>query len=321
MIAKIAARDRLRWSDCERVADERKAIRRSARDNNQWLKVSLARFPGQRRLPSNARTSRNLNRAGGVDVSSVGGRTGTVRVSRPRLWGGCAAFSHIVVGLALTVACSATESSPSEHPASGESPVTASGTVESAQMREGLSKISRCEPTSEWCTPTPANTPVGLRRPLRLPASGARCRASAGHHFETNLFGGIALGEGPVRPVVAVRRRQDIAPALNGALHFYPYYGDRTWFALKTLWYASPTYRGPVLIRGRQIDGPHSTVFGEQPELVDPLLRAGPTTYDIEGFREWPGATYLRAPGCYAWQVDGLDFSTVIVFNAIFVRS
>jgi hypothetical protein len=36
------------------------------------------------------------------------------------------------------------------------------------------------------------------------------------------------------------------------------------------------------------------------------------------GQREWPGATWIRTPGCYACQIDGLHFSYVIVFEAKF---
>jgi len=104
-------------------------------------------------------------------------------------------------------------------------------------------------------------------------------------------------------------------------LHFRRYPEHPGWFYVKTLWFAFPNYQGPVLIRGRQLDGSHDVVFGEAPSVVDPELPAGPTINGGHGFREWPGGTWLRAPGCYAWQVDGLGFSDVIAFEATFVRS
>jgi hypothetical protein len=188
-------------------------------------------------------------------------------------------------------------------------------------LAEGLHEVETCAPQSEWCTPRPTQIPTALRRPLHLPVvkAGERCPATNGRVYANKLFGGIALGEGPVQPVVAVGKKRDATPALRGVLRFYPYYADKEWHSLKTLWFASPRYAGPTLIRGRQLDGPHLTVFGEQPSILDPLLRAGPTANGRNGFREWPGATYLRAPGCYAWQVDGLAFSNVIVFEANFV--
>jgi len=50
--------------------------------------------------------------------------------------------------------------------------------------------------------------------------------------------------------------------------------------------------------------------------LLDPLLSAGPTINGEHGFREWPGATWVPRAGCYAWQVDGTNFSDVIIFRA-----
>ncbi|HEX3873332.1 MAG TPA: hypothetical protein VHW26_04230 [Solirubrobacteraceae bacterium] len=69
------------------------------------------------------------------------------------------------------------------------------------------------------------------------------------------------------------------------------------WGAQKVLWAAAPRYAGPVLIRQ--------------------LLAAGATSSgEPAGWREWPSYTRLRAGGCYAYQVDGTTFSTVIVFRA-----
>lgn len=40
----------------------------------------------------------------------------------------------------------------------------------------------------------------------------------------------------------------------------------------------------------------------------------------IDGYREFPGATWVKSPECIAWQVDGLTFSNVIVVRAVRVR-
>ena len=80
----------------------------------------------------------------------------------------------------------------------------------------------------------------------------------------------------------------------------------------------SPSYRGPVLIRGRQLDGTHHVRFGLA--FVPPTeLRIGSwgnaTTAPGWGFRA--STTRLRAPGCYGYQIDGRTFSRVIVFQAV----
>jgi len=43
----------------------------------------------------------------------------------------------------------------------------------------------------------------------------------------------------------------------------------------------------------------------------------GPPTLDNGAtVREWPGSTWVKAPGCYAFQVDGTDFSYRLVMLA-----
>jgi hypothetical protein len=95
------------------------------------------------------------------------------------------------------------------------------------------------------------------------------------------------------------------------------WYGSK-WGGQKVLWIARPTYRGPVLIRGRQLDGPHELRFerGLSPVREMRLASIGGSTGDT-GWQNLPSFTRLRAAGCYAWQVDGTSFSRVIVFRAV----
>ena len=77
-----------------------------------------------------------------------------------------------------------------------------------------------------------------------------------------------------------------------------------------------PRYVGAVLIRGRQLDGPNEVGFDVGPrwtrsvhakiELVGP-------EHDLH-----PAATFVREPGCYAYQVDTFRSSYLIVFEAEF---
>lgn len=76
------------------------------------------------------------------------------------------------------------------------------------------------------------------------------------------------------------------------------------------IWSAASSYGGPVLVRGRQLDGSGAVGFGEGHVPYDQLqLPAG-------GIRQWPSFTRIQASGCYAYQIDGTNFSTVIVFRA-----
>jgi hypothetical protein len=103
-------------------------------------------------------------------------------------------------------------------------------------------------------------------------------------------------------------------------LRFYRSSQYRGWYSVKTLWFGQPSYQGPLLIRGRRLDASGRIVMGEAPSVIDPQLPPGPTVNDVNGWRTWPGATYLHAPGCYGWQVDGENFTRVIVFKAVLVR-
>jgi hypothetical protein len=90
------------------------------------------------------------------------------------------------------------------------------------------------------------------------------------------------------------------------------------WGGNAVLWAAVKTYRGPVLIRGRQLDGPNLVRFGDGTEPVSELrlMRATAQTTPPWSGRVWDTYTRLSTPGCYGYQVDGTSFSRVIVFSA-----
>jgi hypothetical protein len=131
------------------------------------------------------------------------------------------------------------------------------------------------------------------------------------HPFDGEGFGGSAFGTGQVAPLIAPGW---IHP--NGVELFAT--DSSGWYGVKTLWYATPQYQGPVLVRGRQLDGPHKVFMGEGPDMLDPEWGPGGTINGVNGWREWPGGTWVRNPGCYAFQIDGSNFSDVVVFNVFF---
>lgn len=161
------------------------------------------------------------------------------------------------------------------------------------------------------------SVPDALRRPLHLPTlgPGGACPVTPGQRFDNGQFGGVTLGPGPVQPLVAPVTGAE--RVLQGIVPVGRYASQPGWLEVKTLWFASPDYAGPIYIRGRQLDGPHQPVFGEgTPRSLEFQIGPGATINGTDGWREWPGATWLRATGCYAWQIDGTDFSHVIVFQA-----
>jgi len=157
---------------------------------------------------------------------------------------------------------------------------------------------------------------VKLHRPLEIPklAPGARCPVTSAKRVSPDFA--PAQGSGPVYPAGTGRGLEFNYPPTRDQL-WYP----TKWSGQKVIWIARESYAGPVLIRGRQVDGRNVLRFGRGsvPTRELRLLRSGTSIGTWKG-RHWGTYTRLRAPGCYAWQVDGAGFSKVIVFRAVVVR-
>ena len=82
---------------------------------------------------------------------------------------------------------------------------------------------------------------------------------------------------------------------------------------------SDPKYDGAILIRGEQMDGTNALRFGQGgPKLLEELAFGAHGADNWSGnWRNFPSYTRLRAPGCYAYQVDGAGFSDTIVFRAL----
>lgn len=148
-----------------------------------------------------------------------------------------------------------------------------------------------------------------LARPLRLPRlrPGQACPASGGTPVSATGpvgFGGIAQGVGPVRPIVGNGRGVARLTRIAGHPH---------WLAAVTLWISAPRYQGPYLVRVRRLNGTGPVGLLNTPHRTSFLAQATPTINEADGYREWVGATWMKRPGCAGWQVDGLNFSHVIV--------
>ncbi len=216
---------------------------------------------------------------------------------------------RLLLVLALSSACTSTEVRRSVSPPAGSS------TAKPISISSPSSYAATCRLVASWCgSRAHGAIPPSLVRPLAFPPlDAANCPVDTGRSYTTEEFGGIAFGEGPVRPLVALAEK-DARFALEGTFRFVA--SRHGWYVLKTLWFATPEYKGPILIRGRQLDGENPLAFGEGPQLLDPQLARGKTLNGGHGFRTWPGGTWVRAPGCYGWQVDGRNFSRTIVFRA-----
>ena len=98
-------------------------------------------------------------------------------------------------------------------------------------------------------------------------------------------------------------------------------YGQSPWYGVKFLWIGAQSYNGPVLIRGRSLTSGGPVGFGQvNPPFAEMQIAPGPG-WGVVGNnnlgRSWPSMERLRKPGCYGLQVDGTNFSYVIVFRAV----
>jgi hypothetical protein len=168
-------------------------------------------------------------------------------------------------------------------------------------------EASVCSCTGEYqSTYCSQSLPNSLVRPLRLPnvAPGEACPTTPSHAIRTVSFGGNAVGDGIAEPIV-VGDTSRLTAWRDG------------WYGFKTLWFVEPTYSGPVLIRGVRIDGIGPVGFGEAPVIGHLIIPPGPTMNEgSDGYRQAPGGAFVKASGCYGWQVDGSDFSYALVFQA-----
>src|SRR5919201_3057 len=154
-----------------------------------------------------------------------------------------------------------------------------------------------------------------LRRPLHLPkvAPGAHCPTSRVDPLvawkRINIFGGSGVGRGPVYPA--------LPSAFLMASRDQQYGGP--WFGEKVFWYVAPVYRGPVLLRGRRLDGPQRLGFNGR-KRANPELRIAPHETvswggQPRGSRGVASAVRVLAPGCYGIQIDGTTFSRIVVIR------
>jgi hypothetical protein len=161
---------------------------------------------------------------------------------------------------------------------------------------------------------------VLLTRPLTLPppATDGGCPVDVPHPAPVADVGDVS-GPGPAYPgsLTAAGVLEIASPGVPGSAFTGEYGGQ------KIGWLIDPTrYTGPVLIRGVRLDGTdHDSVRfwggSHPPDAMQ--LPPGASNSSIPGldWTFWPSYTRVKAPGCYAWQVDGLDFSYHVTFRAV----
>ena len=151
-----------------------------------------------------------------------------------------------------------------------------------------------------------------LRRPLHLPTidSGSACpTSSVDGRIDFESFGvGPGIGDGPVYPAPFdpnYRQPLDVLTVPVG------------WHGGKEALLILPAYRGPVLIRGRQLDGAGTVTFASNEIRGAPRLPNTSTELRIPVWRAAVVRTFffLEPPGCFAYQIDGTTFTKTVVFE------
>jgi hypothetical protein len=170
-------------------------------------------------------------------------------------------------------------------------------------------------PTST-AVPTPSVADVLHARPLRLPllAPGSPCPTVPGRTLDPAVVD--VVGDGPVYVAFGIEDTLSYAPAKN--------FSSQEWGGQKTIWAIPPGFTGLVLVRGHQVDGPNELRFGrgDVPDAELLFHAPGPATSDPPngpptGWTYEIDYTRVRAPGCYAYQIDGETFSDVVIFRAV----
>jgi hypothetical protein len=130
------------------------------------------------------------------------------------------------------------------------------------------------------------------------------------HNLSAGFGDGPAVGTGPIYALMGEMQ--------EGVLKYSQSYSQAHykdgWAYLKVLWMAKPEVSGNILIRGRQIDGPNAIGFGMGD---DPAYALQWEVASQSGWASLPSETRIRAPGCYAYQVDSQKGSEVIIFKVV----
>jgi hypothetical protein len=149
-----------------------------------------------------------------------------------------------------------------------------------------------------------------LHRPLHLPrlAPGKRCPINPSHNSPWGN-GQRLVGRGPAYLItVGGAGSTSIAISVRDKLG---------WYGQKTPWVVERSYNGSILVRGARI-GRRGQVrfahgYGEHLEELQWEAGADQGSPPDSNYRFLASTMLVRAPGCYAFQIDGDSFSKIIV--------
>jgi len=151
-----------------------------------------------------------------------------------------------------------------------------------------------------------------LRRALKIPhiSPDEGCPRTWGGRDAPRV--GVTLGRGPAYPVVGMPAPP---PDPRGVMSLHGDLNRGGRYYHKTLWAVRPSYRQRVLVRGRRLDGKSSIRFkvGHNRPRRELKIPLGPG----ERWRYAVSASLFPGNGCFGFQVDGTNFSRVVVFRVV----
>jgi hypothetical protein len=186
----------------------------------------------------------------------------------------------------------------------------------------GAQKIDRTVANTDPAIPDAEQLGQLYGRELKLPAlhPGERCPVSEGSRSTVPHVGYIFcsdclfFGRGPAYLALLFldNPNADVA-VMNLDQVSYRYQGA---YSAKTAWVSKPDYSGPILARGRRLEGDGQLQFHFDSRGIRDLQLAPLSRVDVSQWSFWPTSLLVPGPGCYGIQIDTMRGTDVVIFEA-----
>ena len=185
-----------------------------------------------------------------------------------------------------------------------------------SSLMQPTSYEQACAAEPDVCSPgVTGPIPAALDRRFHLPSSGPGevCPVTPGENADNPYVMGLQFGSGQVHMIVGNRGNPSDGTIVLGTTSQIP-----GWFAVENVWLSGPQYQGPFMVRGKRLDGPGTVAFGgSSPAITTFVEPPGPDPNSYGPYRTPPGSFWVKGPGCYGFQIDGLSFSQIVVIDVL----
>jgi hypothetical protein len=160
--------------------------------------------------------------------------------------------------------------------------------------------------------------PTALRRRIvHLPkvTAGGTCPTSLGSYINVPGANGLAL-KGRFVSLLIPQRGDIVHGTVQLGTSDVP-----GWYGIKTHWLISPSYKGWVIVRAKQLDSSAPVAALGEARIGPVIIPPGATANTFKGWRQQPSGTYVKEPGCFGFQIDGSRFQERLILRAVLVSS